>query len=68
VLPTDDGFLSPLPDDLELPESLLAELPDDPLFAASEPLEELSEDPLDPLAAESLLAGTALEPVRLSVR
>jgi hypothetical protein len=68
VLLTDDDFLSPLPDDLELPESLLAELPDDSLFAASEPLEELSEDPLDPLAAESLLAGTVLEPFRLSVR
>jgi hypothetical protein len=68
---TDDGFLSPLPDDLELPESLLPELPEDALFAASEPLDELSEDPLDPLdplAAESLLVGTALEPFRLSVR
>jgi hypothetical protein len=63
---TDEDFLSPLAalDDFELPESL----PFDPLFAASEPLEELSEDPLDPLAAESLLAGTALEPFRLSVR
>jgi len=68
VLPTDDAFLSPLPDDLEPPESLLAEPPDDPPFAASEPLEELSEDPLDALAADSLLAGTALEPFRLSVR
>jgi len=68
VLLTDDDFLSPLPDDLELPESLLAELPEDPLFAESEPLEELSEDPLDPLVVESLLAGTVLEPLRLSVR
>jgi hypothetical protein len=53
---------------LEPPESLLPELLEDPLFAASEPLDELSEDPLDPLAAESLAAGTALEPFRLSVR
>jgi hypothetical protein len=60
--------LSLLPDDLEPPESLLPELSEDPLFAASEPLDELSEDPLDPLAEESLLAGTALEPFRLSVR
>jgi hypothetical protein len=67
---TEVGFLSPLavPDDLELPESLLAGVPEDPFFAASEPLDELSEDPLDPLAAVSLLAGTVLEPFRLSVR
>lgn len=64
---TDDDFLSPLAslDDLELPESLLA----DPLFAPSELAAELSEDePLDPFAELSLAAGTVLVPFRLSVR
>jgi hypothetical protein len=68
VLLTDDGFLSPPPDDFEELESPLAELPEDPLFAVSEPLEELSDDPLDALVAPSFAAGTVLEPLRLSVR
>jgi hypothetical protein len=59
--------LSPLAavDDFELPESL----PADPLFAESEPPDELSDDdPLDPFAELSLAAGTLLVPFRLSVR
>ena len=69
---TDDDFedfLSPVPELepelLELPESL-DELDD---LADSELLDELSvEEPFDPLAALSLLAGTVLDPERLSVR
>jgi hypothetical protein len=59
------------PDAPELPESLdelpesLDELDD---LAESEPADELSdEEPFEPLAAPSL-AGTVLDPVRLSVR
>ena len=64
---TDEDFFSPLValDELELPESLLA----DPLFAVSELLDELSDDdPFDPFAELSLAAGTLLAPFRLSVR
>jgi hypothetical protein len=64
---TDEDFLSPLAalDDVELPESLLAE----PLFAESELVDELSDDdPLDPFTELSLAAGTLLAPLRLSVR
>jgi len=67
VLLTDEDFLSPLAvvDDFELAESLLA----DPLFAESEPPDEVSDDdPLDPFAELSLAADTLLEPFRLSVR
>jgi hypothetical protein len=60
--------LDPEPDpeseDFELPESLV-ELED---LADSEPEDELSDEPFDPLAAPSLPAGTVLAPVRLSVR
>jgi hypothetical protein len=72
---TDEDFLSPLavlgdlsplavPDDLELLESL----PFDALLAGSDPDEPSDDGPLEPLAEPSLLAGTALEPLRLSVR
>ena len=67
MLLTDEDFLSPLAvvDDFELAESLLA----DPLFAESEPPDEVSDDdPLDPFAELSLAADTLLEPFRLSVR
>jgi hypothetical protein len=81
---TDEGFLSPLPEEpeeAEEPDEDPFELddPDEPAepespdeladFEDSELPDELSDDdPLDPLAEPSLAAGTLLAAARLSVR